>query len=188
MKLIITLVYMFVCHPILFFRYSIRRRSKYFLVRGASSKIHTKGLILKSKVRLGDDTRIDFYANGRLSIGEKCYLGNRNSFLVGADITIGNRVLMASDVMIASENHIPKPEQDDIYGDLDMRPVVIGDGCWIAEKVCIMPGVQIGDYSVVGAASVVTKSIPSYSIAVGNPAKVIKKYNFNKHIWEKVTE
>lgn len=179
---------MFAFHPILFFKFSIRKKSRYFLVRGSASKIHTKGLVMKSKVRLGDDTRMDFYADGKLIIGNNCYCGNRNSFLVGADISIGDRVLIASDVLITSENHIPKPETADIYGTLSLKPVIIGDGCWIAEKVCIMPGVEIGEYSVVGAASVVTKTIPPYSIAVGNPAKVIKKYNLEKHNWDNVIE
>ena len=179
---------MFFFHPILFFKYSIRKECRYFLVRGSSSKIHIKGLKMKSEVRFGDETRLDFYANGQLIIGNHCYFGNRNSFLVGADITIGDRVLIASDVLVTSENHIPKPEDVDIYGTLCLKPVKIGDGCWIAEKVCIMPGVEIGEYSVVGAASVVTKSIPPYSMAVGNPARVIKEYNLEKHIWIKVVE
>ena len=54
------------------------------------------------------------------------------------------------------------------------------------EKVVILPGITIGTRSVIGAGSVVTKDIPPYSIAVGNPAKIIKKYNRDKNIWEKV--
>lgn len=49
-----------------------------------------------------------------------------------------------------------------------------------------MSGVQIGEKSIIGTGSVVTRNIPSYCIAVGNPARVIKKYNFNLHKWEKV--
>lgn len=64
--------------------------------------------------------------------------------------------------------------------------VEIGEYCWIGEKVMILPGVTIGDWCIIGAGSVVNKSIPSYSIAAGNPAKVIKRYNFETHIWEKV--
>lgn len=179
---------MFLLHPILFFKYTIRKESRKFIVRGSSSKIHTKHLILEPNVRFGDDTRIDFYSNGKLIIGENCYFGNRNSFLIGADVVIGYRVLMASDILIASEDHIPKPETENVYDKMILQSVEIGDRCWIGEKVCIMPGVKIGEYSVVGAASVVTKSIPSYSIAVGNPARVIKRYNFDTHCWEKVVE
>ena len=80
------------------------------------------------------------------------------------------------------------PESDIPYMDqtLSSQPVIIEDGCWIGEKVCIMPGVTIGRKSIIGAGSIVTKSIPGYCIAVGNPAKVIKKYNFKSHNWESV--
>ena len=71
---------------------------------------------------------------------------------------------------------------------LQTKPVSIGDGCWIGEKVCILPGVSIGKKCVIGAASVVVKSIPDYCIAAGNPAKVIKRYNFVSHQWEKTVE
>lgn len=58
--------------------------------------------------------------------------------------------------------------------------VEIGDNCWIGANVFINPGVKIGDFVVIGANSVVTKDIPSYSIAVGSPAKIIKKLDIEK--------
>ena len=90
--------------------------------------------------------------------------------------------------MISSENHGMDPESEKSYmrQPLVSKPVSIGDGCWIGEKVCILPGVTIGKKCVIGAGSVVTKSIPDYSIAVGNPAKVVKQYNFETQHWEKV--
>ena len=68
------------------------------------------------------------------------------------------------------------------------KKVTIGDGCWIGEKVIVLPGVTIGEKSVIGGGSVVTKDVPSYAIAVGNPARVIKKYNFETHKWENVCD
>jgi lipopolysaccharide O-acetyltransferase len=65
------------------------------------------------------------------------------------------------------------------------KPVVIGDNVWIGESACILPGVTIGEGSIIGALSVVTKSIPAYSIAVGSPAKVVKIYNFKQEKWIK---
>ena len=64
--------------------------------------------------------------------------------------------------------------------------VSIGNNVWIGEHVSILPGVTIGEGSVIGANSVVSKSIPPYSIAVGSPAKVIKKYDFEKSVVELV--
>ncbi|RUR32545.1 acyltransferase [Vreelandella nanhaiensis] len=64
-------------------------------------------------------------------------------------------------------------------------PITIGKGCWIGANVVIMPGVNIGMYSVIGANSVVTKNIPAYSIAVGAPAKVIKQWNMEAQTWKR---
>ena len=115
-------------------------------------------------------------------------LGYYLTILNASTVTIGNDVLFASHVMISSENHGMDPESEKSYmaQPLESKPVSIGDGCWIGEKVCILPGVNIGKKCIIGAGSVVTKSIPDYSIAVGNPAKVIKRYNFENHNWVKV--
>ena len=93
--------------------------------------------------------------------------------------------MIASNVLISSENHGINPELNIPYmrQNLTSNSVSIGDGCWIGEKVIILPGVDIGKKSIVGAGAVVTKSIPDYSIAVGNPARVIKRYDFTKNSW-----
>lgn len=62
----------------------------------------------------------------------------------------------------------------------------IGKNCWIGEGVIIMPGVAIGDGCVIGAHSIVKNSIPEASIAVGSPAKVVKRYSFEQKKWIKV--
>ena len=61
--------------------------------------------------------------------------------------------------------------------------VKIENGVWIGNNVIILPNVTIGEKSIVGAGSVVTKSIPAYSVAVGNPAHVIKHFAFEATIW-----
>jgi acetyltransferase-like isoleucine patch superfamily enzyme len=109
-----------------------------------------------------------------------------------SSVTIGNNVLMASKVYITDHNH---GSYDELLSDHPMsipssrklvcKPVTIEDNVWIGESVCILPGVKIGEGCVIGALSVVTKSIPPYSIAVGNPARVVKKYDFETHKWVK---
>ena len=139
------------------------------------------------------NSRIQLFPNSRcvepyIYIGNHCYLGYGLTLLAGADIRIGDEVLIASDVLITSLNHGMNPESDIPYMDqaLTCSSVSIDDGTWLGEKVCILPGVHIGKKCVIGAGSVVTKSIPDYSIAAGNPARVIKQYNFQKHQWEKI--
>ena len=90
--------------------------------------------------------------------------------------TIGSHVMMGEDCTIITRNHrfdrtdIPMMEQ----GFSEEQPVTIGSDVWIGDRVTILPGVTIGDGAIIGAASVVTKDIPPYAIAVGSPAKVIR--------------
>lgn len=127
--------------------------------------------------------------HGNIVIGDGCYIGYNFSALAGGDIIIGNNVLMASDILIASENHGVNPESELSYMDqpLQSKKATIGDGCWIGQSVKIMPGVNIGEKCIIGAGAVVTKSVPSLCIAAGNPARIIKMYNKNNHQWERVS-
>jgi len=108
-------------------------------------------------------------------------------------VFIGDNVLIASKVFISDHNHgsysgemHSDPNQPPALRPIISKPVMIDDNVWLGELVCIMPGVTVGKGSIVGAHSVVTHDIPSYSIAVGSPAKVIKQYNFSTKIWEAI--
>lgn len=166
---------------------------------GKNSMIYSPAsIVVDGQLSIGDNTtilrnsRIENYNrlknNPHISIGNRCYIGHYFSILNASAVTIGDDVLIASYVLISSENHGIDPESAIPYMDqpLVSKPVSIGDGCWIGEKVCILSGVTIGRKCIIGAGSLVTKSIPDYSIAVGNPAKVIKQYNFETHNWERV--
>ena len=172
---------------------------KQFKGFGNNSKIAYPALLQNTQfIEIGHDTTIlsnariqNFYPKTGetiIKIGSSCFIGFNISLLNASRIEIGDNVLFASNVLVTSENHGMNPESDIPYMDqtLSSQPVIIEDGCWIGEKVCIMPGVTIGRKSIIGAGSIVTKSIPGYCIAVGNPAKVIKKYNFKSHNWESV--
>lgn len=105
-------------------------------------------------------------------------------------ISIGNNVLMASHIYISDNSHgfykgehQSSPNEAPILRSYYVAPVEIGDNVWIGEGVIVMPGVTIGKGCIIGANSVVTKSISSYCMAVGQPARVIKKFDFSINKW-----
>lgn len=97
--------------------------------------------------------------------------------LEGAEIIIEDDVLVGSSVHIYLDTHAYDDISMPIYyqGFYKAKSVTLKSGCWIGANVVILPGVTIGKNSVVGAGAVVTKSIPDYCVAVGNPAKIIKE-------------
>lgn len=177
---------------------SILKKRKFYQF-GSNSNIKKPYYQLSGidKIKIGNNVtimkncRLAVYGNGLnecITIGHDCYIGFGLSVLADAKgkVNIGNQVLIASNVLITNEEHGIEPESEISYMDqkLSCKNVIIDDGCWIGEKVCILPGVRIGKKSIIGAGAIVTKSIPDYSIAVGNPARVIKYYNFDKKRWE----
>lgn len=147
-----------------------------------------KNIVLGSHVMIGRFSRLSCYEGGKIVIEDGCYICQFFTIMAGGSVTIKKDTLIASFVAIIGENHGMNPEIGVKYGNqpLIKQDVVIGENCWIGEKVVILPNVTIGDWCIIGACSVVNKSIPSYSIAVGNPAKVIKRYNLESHKWERV--
>lgn len=105
---------------------------------------------------------------------EGVYLNFNCVFLDPAEIRVGARTLFAPNVQLYTAGHPLSAAQR--AAELEhARPITIGKDCWIGGNVLVMPGVTIGDRVVVGAGSVVTKDIPSDSLALGNPAKVVRK-------------
>lgn len=115
-----------------------------------------------------------------IEIGENCNFGAFNHISSCNRIVIGDNCLTGKNVTIVDNNH----GSSDV-ADLQISPVkrrliskgsvIIGKNVWLGEKVTILPGVTIGDSVIVAANSVVTKDIPSYCVAGGNPAKIIRK-------------
>jgi acetyltransferase-like isoleucine patch superfamily enzyme len=123
---------------------------------------------------------------GNLHIGDHSFIGAGNVII--GPVEIGNRVMTAQNVVISGMNHS--------YEDINIPPTLqkvttnsikIHDNVWIGANSVILPGITIGLHSVVGAGSVVTRNIPDYSVAVGNPAKVVKQYNHETGVWEKTS-
>ena len=113
-------------------------------------------------------------------IGDFCHIWSTKSIIIHTNVLIANFVYISDNLHSFDDINTPIVNQPI----KQLKPVEIGEGCWIGEHVSII-GASIGKNSVVGANSVVTHDIPDYCIAVGSPAYIIKRYNFTSHQWEK---
>ncbi len=108
-----------------------------------------------------------------VSVQTDCHISCINSIYIGSGTLIASGVYI-SDHFHGAANHLDiktSPAERDLSS---KGGVSIGKNVWIGERAIILPGVNIGDYTIIGANSVVTKNIPSYSIACGVPARIIK--------------
>ncbi len=122
-----------------------------------------------------------------ISLGSNVSVNMNCTFADCNKITVGNNVLIASNVQIYTAAHPVEladrltPDWNAGSGEYFCRtyalPVRIGDGCWIGGGAIILPGVAIGKGTVIGAGSVVTKDIPDNCVAAGNPCRVIRRIN-----------
>ena len=184
------------CHDTIFLEYKKKTRE---LLTKYNSLSYTqkadKRELLKclfgnigSNVSVGSPFICDYGCN--IFIGNNVSVNMNCTFVDCNKITIGNNVLIASNVQIYTATHpvelnerlTPdwKPESGEYFCRTYALPVTIGDGCWIGGGVILLPGIHIGNGSVIGAGSVVTKSIPENCVAVGNPCRVIRKINREK--------
>ena len=122
---------------------------------------------------------------GKLIIGSHVRITARCRITCAGTVTVGNDALFGPDVFITDHNHGMNPELPGGYSpqELSIRNVSIGEGVWLGQRVCVMPGVTVGAHSIVGANSVVTRDIPPYSIAAGAPARVIKQWDKDRKCW-----
>lgn len=108
-----------------------------------------------------------------IKVGEKVFFNFNCVVLDVAQVTIGSRSLFGPSVQIYTATH-PLDYKERASGLEYAKPIVIGEDVWIGGNAVICPGVTIGDRSVIGAGSVVTKDIPADVFAAGNPCKVIR--------------
>lgn len=122
---------------------------------------------------------------GNVIIGNHSLLGMSN--VVIGPATIGNNVILAQHVVISGLNHnYTDPETAISRQGVSVRPVIIDDDCWIGANAVITSGVTIGKHAVIAAGSVVTKDIPPFTVAAGNPARLVKRYDTESGTWIRI--
>ena len=154
---------------------------------GKFRKLENPQLIYIGKnVIIGHKTVIELYTSYQnqrfdpsLKIGDNSSIGDNSHISCINKICIGNNVRIGRKVFITDNSHgsSRRCELDIAPNKRDLSTrgeVTIEDNVWIGEMVCILPGIKIGKGTIIGANAVVTKDLPSYCVAVGNPAKVIK--------------
>ncbi|MBE0390232.1 DapH/DapD/GlmU-related protein [Flavobacterium sp. PL002] len=157
----------------------------------------------KSNIDFGDQLttgigcRIETFPENKknvLKFGKNVQLNDYVHITAMNSVTIGDNVLMASKIFISDCTHgsysgdsnDSNPNSIPIDRPLSSKPIIIEDNVWLGEFVSVLPGVTIGKGTIVGANSVVSKDLPKYVIAVGSPAKPIKRFNFSTQRWEKI--
>ncbi|MEZ8557555.1 DapH/DapD/GlmU-related protein [Vibrio cyclitrophicus] len=188
---IINTIYLSVCWLITKLLYKKQKIIRFpFEVRGR------KYISFSENLSTGRYCRIEAYSKNDekvLKIGHNCQINDNVHIVASENVTIKDNVLIASRVFISDLNHgsysgysQSHPSELASKRALSSSPVIIESNVWLGEGVVVLPGVTIGENVIVGANSVVSKNLESNTIHVGNPAKLIKKYNFETESWERV--
>jgi acetyltransferase-like isoleucine patch superfamily enzyme len=167
--------------------------------RRYSCRVYPEGQIqpnnrhIRESIVVGAHTHIrgqllTFGQGGRITLGSYCYVGDNSKLWSAVELAVGDRVLIGHNTSIFdSDTHPLRPaERHRQYVDIitkghppqiDLReePVIIEDDVWIGCNAVVLKGVRIGRGAVVGAGSVVTKSVPPYVIVAGNPARIVRE-------------
>ena len=159
--------------------------------KGATIRPRTRmDVVPWNKFELGIDSTIEDFSAinngvGSVIIGDRTKIGLSNTII--GPVTIGSDIRLAQNITVSGLNHNYQDVSRPIHlQGVSTSPITIENGTWLGANVVVLPGVTIGKHAVVAAGSVVTKDVPAYAVAVGNPARVVKKYNHETKIWEKV--
>lgn len=160
--------------------------------KGAKVRRRTRMDILPfNKFSLGDNSTIEDFSTinngvGDVIIGFGTRIGMSNVII--GPVKIGNNVIFAQNIVLSGLNHgyedINTPPR---LQKVTVNPIIVEDDVWVGANAMVAAGVTIGKHSVIAGGSVVTKNVPPFSVVAGNPAKLLKQYNFENNKWERVS-
>jgi len=165
-----------------------------YLKRGKGSVIYRsvrKDLVPFNRFALGEHSVVEDFsclnnAVGDLIIGNNSRIGLGNTII--GPVQIGNEVNIAQNVTISGLNHNYLDVNKSITSQgVSTSQIIIEDDVWIGANSVILAGSNIGKHSIIAAGSIVTRPVPSFCIVAGNPARIIKQYNFDKKEWIRIT-
>ena len=138
-------------------------------------------MLKKMFAEIGEDCYIEpplhaNWAGKNVHFGKGVYANFNLTLVDDTHIYVGDYTMLGPNVVLATAGHPILPELRPLAYQFNM-PVHIGKNCWLGAGVVVLPGVTIGDNSVIGAGSIVTKDIPANVVAVGNPCKVLREIN-----------
>lgn len=132
--------------------------------------VNSANVRIGAKVFFQDDCYLRAGTDGRIVIGDRCAINSFAKFFGHGGITLGEDTQIGPGTLITTTGHDYRAGLETSF-----RPVVLGRRVWVGANVTILPGVQIGDHAVIGAGSVVHRNIPAYCVAVGVPARVVRR-------------
>jgi acetyltransferase-like isoleucine patch superfamily enzyme len=173
------------------FNFFSRRIMRYyfnFIFGGFGKSSYIKGkvwltdpvnIFIGKSCQIGPYCRLETFSNyGSLKSNPKLIIGDNTSIQHAVHIYCANSLIIEKGCLIAGDHYGYQP--------LKSRTTIIREHVWLGENVCVLAGSDIGKRSIIRSNSVVIGKIPEFSIASGNPAKVIKQYNFETKMWVKV--
>lgn len=158
--------------------------------------INAHNVYIGDGVRIYKDSRIETVErwgeirySPRITIGNNTSVEQRLHLICASRVDIGENVVISADVMITDNNHkYSEINRNVIQQDLEVIETRIGNYCFIGMGAKIMAGARLGDNCIVGANSVVTGEFQGYTVLAGSPARIIKRYDFEKGIWRRTNE
>ena len=157
-------------------------KGKKYISIGAGCNI-AEGARIEAISQWGDEQRFE----PSIEIGENTTFENFVQLTAAGKLTIGHDCVFSSRVFITTAEHdYSVIDKKVMQQKLNVKDVEIGNYCFLGMDVKVFPGVKIGDNVIVGANAIVMNDLPPYTVCIGAPAKVIKKFNFESKEWERI--